>query len=182
MPKPETTPVPEEHISHGIRIVRGRRVLLDVDLAALYGVATKRLNEQVKRNLDRFPEDFLFQLSKAELEALNRSQNATGSQKHRDPRFRPHAFTEHGAIMAAMVLNSQRAMEVSVYVVRAFVRLREAISSNKELTVKLGELERKLDTHDEAIVGILKAIRQLMNPLCPPHRGIGFTADLDSKT
>lgn len=182
MPKPETTPVPEEHISHGVRIVRGRRVLLDVDLAALYGVATKRLNEQVKRNLDRFPEDFLFQLSKAEVEALNRSQNATGSQKHRDPRFRPQAFTEHGAIMAAMVLNNQRAMEISVYVVRVFVRLREAISSNKELTVKLGELERKLDTHDEAIVGILKAIRQLMNPPCPPHRGIGFTADLESKT
>ena len=133
MPKPETTPVPEEHISHGVRIVRGRRVLLDVDLAALYGVATKRLNEQVKRNLDRFPEDFLFQLSKAEVEALNRSQNASGSQKHRDPRFRPHAFTEHGAIMAAMVLNNQRAMETCVYVVRVFVRLREAISSNKEL-------------------------------------------------
>ena len=182
MSRPETASVPEEHISQAIRIVRGRRVLLDVDLAALYGVATKRLNEQVKRNLDRFPEDFLFRLSRAEVEALNRSQDATGSQKHRDPRFRPRAFTEHGAIMAAMVLNSQRAMEISVYVVRAFVRLREILASNKELAVKLGELERKIDTHDQAIAGILKAIRQLMNPRCPKRRGIGFTADLDSKT
>jgi ORF6N domain len=119
-------------------------VLLDVDLAALYCVATKRLNEQVKRNLDRFPEDFLFRLTRAEVEALNRSQNATGSQKHRDPRFRPQAFTEHGSIMATMVMNSQRAMEISVYVVRAFVRLREILSSNREFAVKLGELERKL--------------------------------------
>ena len=178
----ETASIPEEHISQAIRFVRGRRVLLDVDLAALYGVATKRLNEQVKRNLDRFPEDFLFRLSSAEVEALNRSQNATGSQKHRDPRFRPHVFTEHGAIMAALVLNTHRAMEISVYVVRAFVRLRETLSSNRELAARLGELERKIDTHDEAIAGILRAIRQLMNPPGPKRRGIGFTADLDSKT
>ena len=179
---PETASVPEEYISQAIRIVRGRRVLLDVDLAALYGVATKRLNEQVKRNLDRFPEDFLFRLSRADVEALNRSQNATGSQKHRDPRFRPHAFTEHGAIMAAMVLNSQRAMEISVYVVRAFVKLRETLSANKELAVKLVELEHTIDTHDHAIAGILEAIRQLMSPPRPKRRGIGFTADLDPKT
>ena len=179
---PETASVPEEYISRAIRIVSGRRVLLDVDLAALYGVATKRLNEQVKRNLDRFPEDFLFRLSKTEAEALNRSQNATGSQKHRDPRFRPHAFTEHGAIMAAMVLNSQRAIETSVYVVRAFVKLRETLSANKELAVKLVELERKIDTHDQAIAGILEAIRQLMSPPRPKRGGIGFTADLDPKT
>ena len=182
MSVPETASVPVEQITLAIRIIRGRRVLLDSELAALYGVATKRLNEQVKRNLDRFPEDFLFRLSRTEVEALNRSQNATGSQKHRDPRFRPHAFTEHGAIMAAMVLNSQQAMEISVYVVRAFVNLRETLSSNKELAAKLVELERKIDTHDQAIAGILKAIRQLMTPPGPKRRGIGFTADLDPKT
>ncbi len=178
----ESASVPAEQISLAIRVVRGRRVLLDRELATLYGVATKRLNEQVKRNLDRFPEDFLFRLSRAEVQELNRSQNATGSQKHRDPRFRPYAFTEHGVIMAAMVLNSQRAVQISVYVVRAFVKLREAHSSNKQLAAKFVELEHKIDTHDQAIAGIPKAIRQLMTPPGPKRRGIGFTADLDPKT
>ena len=177
---PETAAVPEEYVSQAIRIVRGRRIPLDVDLAALYGVATKRPNEQVKRNLDRFPEDFLLRLFRAKAEALNRLQNATGSPKHPDPRFQPHAIAEHGAIMAAMALNSQRAMQISVYVVRSFVGLRETLSSNRELAVKLGELERKIDTHDEAIAGILTAIRQLTHPSCPKRRGIGLTADLDS--
>ena len=152
---------------------------IDADLAELYAVPTKRLNEQVKRNAERFPEDFVFRLTAKELEALNRSQFATGSQKHRDPRFTPFAFTEHGAIMAANVLNSPRAVEMSVYVVRAFVRLREVIASNKELAKRLDELEarieRKLSTHDQAISGILDAIRQLMAP--PPvskKRPIGF--------
>jgi len=182
MSEPETTSVAVEHIAQSIRVLRGRRVLLDSELSALYGVATKRLNEQVKRNLNRFPENFIFRLSADELEVLNRSQNATGSQKHRDPRFRPYAFTEHGAIMAAMVLNSQRAIEISVYVVRAFVKLREVVSSNRELALKLDELERRMNTHDRAIAGILKAIRQLMNPPAPRRRGIGFTADLDPKS
>lgn len=182
MSVPETASVPAEQISQAIRIVRGRRALLDSELATLYGVATKRLNEQVRRNLDRFPEDFLFRLSRAEMEAPNRPQNATGSQKTRDPRFRPHAFTERGAIMAARVLNSRRAMEISVYVVRAFVKLRETLSSDKELAAKFVELERKIETHDQAIAGILKAIRQLMNPPDSKRRGIGFTADLDPET
>ena len=108
-------------------------MLLDAELAALYGVTTKRLNEQVKRNAERFPEDFLFRLGSDEVEALNRSHFATGSQKHRDPRFPPYAFTEHGAIMAATVLNGPRAVEMSVYVVRAFVRLRELLASNTAL-------------------------------------------------
>jgi len=103
----------------------GQRVILDADLAALYGVGTKRLNEQVKRNFERFPEDFMFRLTRAEADALNRSQNATGSGKYRDPRFPPFAFTEHGAIMAATILNSSQAVEMSLYVVRAFVRIRE---------------------------------------------------------
>jgi len=149
MSKPTRTAlVPVEHIAQAILIRRGHKVLLDAELAALYGVTTKRLNEQVKRNSARFPEDFLFRLTRAETEALNRSQIATGSQKHRDPRFPPYAFTEHGAIMAATVLNSPRAVEMSVYVVRAFVKLREMLASNKELVQKLNELERKLQSHD----------------------------------
>jgi ORF6N domain len=106
--------VPTEDITRSIFVLRGHRALLDSELAALYGVTTKRLNEQVKRNADRFPADFIFRLTRTETEALNRSQNATGSQKHRDPRSSPYAFTEHGAIMAAMVLNSPRAVEINV--------------------------------------------------------------------
>jgi hypothetical protein len=164
-------------------------------------VPTKRLNEQVKRNGDRFPEDFMFRLTSAEidslnrshfatgsgkeceLEALNRSQLVTGSQKHRDPRFPPFAFTEHGAIMAATILNSPRAVEMSLYVVRAFVKLRELLASNQELARRLNELEghiaRKFASHDQAITGILKAIRELTNPPLPKRRGIGFTANFD---
>src|SRR5688572_30186551 len=111
-------------IAKRIIIVRGHRVLLDTDLAALYGVQTRRLNEQVRRNQSRFPSDFMFRLKISELQ-INRSQIATGSRKHRDPRYMPFVFTEHGAIMAATVLNSPRAVEMSVYVVRAFVKLRE---------------------------------------------------------
>jgi hypothetical protein len=145
-------------------------------------VTTKRLNEQVKRNSDRFPEDFMFRLARAEVEALNRSQFATSSQKHRAPRFPPFAFTEHGAIMAATILNSPRAVEMSLYVVRAFVKLRELLASNQELARRLDELERKLSTHDQAITGILNAIRELMSPPPEPkRRGIGFTADFDEK-
>ena len=139
-------------------------------------IATIRLWR--KRNLARFPADFLFRLRASEVDAINRSQSATGSQKHRDPRFPPYAFTEHGAIMAATVLNSRRAVEMSVYVVRAFVKLRELLASNRQLSQKLTELERKLHTHDRAILEILAAIRRLARPPLPKHRGIGFTPDL----
>jgi hypothetical protein len=163
-------------------MLRGQRVILDAELAALYGVATKVLNQAVKRNVDRFPEDFMFRLTRTETEALNRSQIVTGSQKHRDPRFPPFAFTEHGAIMAATVLNSPRAVEMSVYVVRAFVQLRELLASNTALARKLNELEGKLKNHDEAITAILSAIRELMNPPPPKRRPIGFTANLTEKS
>ncbi|MEA3197317.1 MAG: hypothetical protein QOF32_1369, partial [Gammaproteobacteria bacterium] len=158
------------------------RVILDAELAALYGVATKVLNQAVKRNVERFPEDFMFRLTRTETEGLNRSQIVTGSQKHRDPRFPPFAFTEHGAIMAATVLNSPRAVEMSVYVVRAFVQLRELLASNTALARKLNELEGKLKNHDEAITAILSAIRELMNPPTPKRRPIGFTANLTEKS
>jgi hypothetical protein len=171
--------LPVHDITRAILILRGQRVLLDAELASLYGVTTKRLNEQVKRNAARFPEDFMFRLTRTETEALNRSQIATGSQKHRDPRFPPYVFTEHGAIMAATILSSPRAIEMSVYVVRAFVHLRELLASNTALARKLNELEGKLKNHDEAITAILSAIRELMNPPAPKRRGIGFTADLE---
>jgi ORF6N domain len=169
---------PVTGIVRTILMLRRQRVILDAELAALYGVTTKRLNEQVKRNAERFPEDFLFQLTRAETEALNRSQFAAGSQKHRDPRFQPFAFTEHGAIMAATILNSPRAVEMSVLVVRAFVRLRDLLASNTALARKLDALERKYKHHDDAITAILSAIRELMNPPAPKRRGIGFTADI----
>ena len=177
--------MPIEHIGSRILVIRGHKVMLDADLAELYGVPTKRLNEQVKRNQDRFPEDFMFRLTGAEVEVLNRSQIATGSQKHRDPRFLPFAFTEHGAIQAANVLNSPRAVEMGVYVVRAFVQLRELLATNKELAAKLNELERKLSTHDQAIAGLINTIRQLMAPPPEPKkRPIGFVIpqEKDDKT
>ena len=166
-------------ISRTIVVLRSQRVILDRDLAALYGVSTKRLNEAVKRNARRFPADFVFRLTRAEVEILNRSQIATTSSKHRNPRFPPFAFTEHGAIQAANVLNSSRAIEMGVHVVRAFVRLRELLASNKALAQKLDELERKYRHHDKAIAAMLAAIRELMNPSPIKRRGIGFTAKVD---
>ena len=166
--------VPVRRIESLILLVRGHRVMLDSDLAELYGVATKRLNEQVKRNRQRFPADFLFQLSSHEAKAL-RSQIATSTAKHGGRRYRPYAFTEHGAIMAASVLNSHRAIEVSVYVVRAFVRLREMLRTHKELARKLAELEKRIEGHDEEIIALVEAIRQLMEPAPEkPSKRIGF--------
>lgn len=166
-------------VASRIVTLRGQRVIVDADLAALYGVETKRLNEQVRRNLERFPADFMFTLEQDEWEAL-RSQFATlktGRGQHR--KYLPYAFTEHGAIMAATVLNSPRAVEVSIYVVRAFVQLRELLTGHKELAKRLDELEtrieRKLTSQDQAIAGILDAIRQLMAPPpAPKKRPIGF--------
>jgi hypothetical protein len=173
------TLAPVEEIGRTILALRRQRIILDADLAALYGVPTKALNQAVKRNAERFPEDFMFRLTRTEVEALNRSQIVTGAQKHRDPRFPPYGFTEHGAIMAATILNSPRAVEMSLYVVRAFVKLRKSLVSNAALARKLDELERKYQHHDEAITAILSAIRELTNPPPPKRRGIGFTADLE---
>jgi hypothetical protein len=175
-------------ISRAILVLRGQRVLLDVDLACLYGVTTKRLNEQVRRNLDRFPLDFMFQLTAAESAAL-RSQTATSNatlSKRGGRRFLPYAFTEHGAIQVANVLNSPRAVKMGIYVVRTFVRLRELLASNKELARRLDQLEarieKKLATHDDAIADMLSAIRELMIPPPPERRGIGFTAKIGEKS
>jgi ORF6N domain len=181
--KNKTALVAIEVIASRIVVLRGQRVMLDADLAALYGATTKRFNEQVGRNLERFPSDFMFQLTNQEV-AILRSQFATSSSDARrlawgGRRYTPHAFTEHGALMAAMVLNSPRATEVSVYVVRAFVELRDTLVAHKELAKRLEELEsrleRKLTTHDQAIAGILDTIRRLMAPPEPTKkRRIGF--------
>jgi hypothetical protein len=177
--------VATDQITRAILVLRGQRVLQDSELAALYGVSTKRFNEQVRRNRKRFPVDFMFQLTAEETGSL-RSQFATlkaGRGKHR--KYLPYVFTEHGAIMAATILNSPHAIEMSVYVVRAFVQLREVLTSNKELARRFAQLETRLDkkltTHDEAIAAILSAIRHLMHPPVPKRRPIGFTADLREK-
>ena len=146
---------------------------MDVDLAALYGVPVKRLNEQIKRNSKRFPSDFLFRLSPVEYGNL-RSQIVTSSLGHGGRRYLPHAFTEHGAIMAATVLNSKRAIEMSIFVVRAFVRMREALAANQQIVAKLSEIERRLEGHDFEIQELVDAIRELMAPLPANNRRIGF--------
>lgn len=145
-----------------IYLVRGQRVMLDADLAAVYQVSTKRLNEQRRRNQSRFPADFAFQLTKGEFDNL-KSQIATSSS-HGGRRFLPWVFTEHGAIMLASVLNSEVAVAASVRVVRAFVRLREMISAHEELSRRLKEIEEKSEMHDEAIVRLFATLQQLLNP------------------
>jgi hypothetical protein len=174
--KPELIPV--ERVEKRILLIRGHKVLLDSDLALLYGVTTKRFNEQVVRNIQRFPSDFMLQLTQEEWGSL-RSQYATlknGWGQHR--KYLPRAFTEHGAIMAASILNSPLAIEVSVYVVRAFVRLRELLASNKELARRLDQHEKQLATHDQAISGLVDTLRQILaSPEPPPKRRIGFIQD-----
>jgi hypothetical protein len=158
--------------------MRGDRVILDNDLADLYGVEVRVLNQAVKRNTDRFPADFMFQLTTEEAGIL-RSQFVIlkkGWGKHR--KYLPYAFTEHGAIMAASVLNSERAVKASIYVVRAFVKLREMLAAHKEFALKLVELESRVKGHDEQIVALVEAIRQLMEPPeQPPRKRIGFHSE-----
>lgn len=154
--------------------VRGQAVIFDADLAALYGVTTKRLNEQIRRNHDRFPEDFAFQLTLKEWDCL-RSQFAT-SKSRGGRRYLPHVLTEHGAIMAANVLNSEQAIKTSVAVVRAFIHLRRMVLSVEALARKVNELEKKYDKNFHVI---FDAVRQLMEPPAISHRRIGFHIDDD---
>ena len=167
--------IPIEQIEKAIYLIRGEKVMLDSDLAALYGVATARLNQQVNRNIERFPEDFMFQLTNEEFKALM-LQIAT-SKKGRGGRQKlPLVFTEHGVIMAANMLNSKRAVRMSVFVVRAFVKLREIALDYKELAAKITELERKVGTHDQAIASTIAVIRQLMSSPARERKQIGFRA------
>ena len=154
--------------------VRGLRVMLDSDLAKIYGVSTGALNQALKRNIKRFPDDFAFQLSTKELEILI-SQIVTSSKNYGGRRKLPWVFTEHGAIMLASILNSERAVEMSVSVVRAFVLMREQLTATKELAVKLADLEKQVGGHDESIQNLFEAIRQLVEPPLPEDRKqIGF--------
>ncbi len=172
---------PAERIGQAIRVLRGQKVILDADLAALYQVETRALNQAVKRNIERFPADFLFQLSQQEFEDW-RSQFVISNPGARMAlRRAPFAFTEHGALMAATVLNSRRATAMSLYVVRAFVQLRDSFLANREVVKNLDELERRVSSHDQAIARILAAIRRLMDPPEPKRRPIGFVTPSERK-
>ena len=175
--------IPTERIERAIFLIRGQKVMLDVDLANLYGVTVGRLNEAVKRNSKRFPRDFMFQLSLQELRNL-KSQIAISSSRWGGRRHQPYAFTEQGVAMLSSVLNSERAVQVNIEIMRAFVRLREMVASNKDLAKRLDELEKKYDSQFKVV---FDAIRELMTPpdpppdlLPPPNPRIGFRASLRS--
>ncbi|OGR56343.1 MAG: DNA-binding protein [Elusimicrobia bacterium RIFCSPLOWO2_02_FULL_39_32] len=171
-----------ESIEKKILIVRGHKVMLDTDLAELYGVETKMLNRAVKRNIDRFPRDFMFQLTQQESDNLrchfgtsnSRSQIGTSKNMRGGRRYLPYVFTEQGVAMLSSVLNSKRAIQVNIAIMRAFVKLRETLLLHKELAKKLAELERKVEGHDHHIHSLFEAIRQLMSQPEPRRRHIGF--------
>jgi len=179
--------VPADQIASRIRNFRGEKVLLDFDLAALYGVETRVLNQAVKRNAERFPSDFMFQLSVEETEMISQRVTSSAGQtvsdssqivmspgKHRGKRYRPYAFTEQGVAMLSSALNSERAIKVNIAIMRAFVKLRQILDTNREFAKKFSELEQRVGKHDEEIDAILEAIRQLMAPPDRPRREIGF--------
>jgi hypothetical protein len=173
--------IPLERVKHHILVIRGQKVILDSHLATLYGVTTSRLNEQVKRNIKRFPSDFMFQLSKDEFDNL-KSHFATSSLNWGGRRKLPYAFTEHGALMAATVLKTDKAVQVSVYVVRAFVQLRRLLESNKELARRLEHIESHLQQHDDAIISLAETLNQLMAPPeDKPKTQIGFLSEAKRK-
>ena len=196
--------VATEQIEQYIRLVRNQRVILDSDLSKLYQVPTKRLNEQFRRNLHRFPQDFAFQLTRQEWASLrsqvailnmeladnediasNRSQFATGSSRrshrHRDPRLLPFVFTEHGALMAANILNSDRAVAMSVYVIRAFVKMREDLATNAAILKRLAEIDKDLLVHDAALRDIYQKLQPLLAPPPEPSKTeIGFHVKEDA--
>ena len=183
--------VPIQRIAQAIFVLRGQKVMLDYDLATLYGVEARVLNQAVKRNASRFPVDFMFQISAEEMEKVsqvvippaqertekkvtNSSQFVTSSRKYRGKRYRPYAFTEQGVAMLSSILNSERAVKVNIAIMRAFVRLRDVLETNRELARKFDELEKRVGKHDEKIDATLEAIRQLMAPPTKPRREIGF--------
>jgi phage regulator Rha-like protein len=167
-----TSIIPNESIVNKIVFLRGEKVLLDYDLAELYSVETKVLKQAVRRNIKRFPGDFMFELTKEENQSL-RSQNVT-LKRGQHSKYLPFAFTEQGVAMLSSVLNSERAIEVNISIMRAFVQLRKMIASNNKLARKLAELEQHLESHDEQIQAIFEAIRQLMTPPEKPRKKIGF--------
>jgi hypothetical protein len=188
-PKDSSYLIPAERLDNAILEIRGRKVMLSHDLAALYGVSTKAFNQAVKRNADRFPPDFVFQLTQQEAQAL-RSQSVTSNgagsrsqivtlKRGSNIKYLPYAFSEHGAVMAATILNSPRAVEVSVFVVRAFVRLSRAAADQRRFALKLAEIEATLATHDRSLQVVFATIKQLMQPPEPKKKRIGFVTDDD---
>jgi hypothetical protein len=186
-PKDSGYLIPTERIDNAILEIRGRKVMLSHDLAALYGVSTRAFNQAVKRNADRFPPDFMFQLTWEEAQALrsqfvtlngagSRSQSAT-PKRGRHLKYLPYAFSEHGAVMAATIRNSPRAVEVSVFVVRAFVRLSRVAADQRRFALKLAEIEAKLTTHDRSFQVVFATIKQPMQPPEPKKKRIGFITD-----
>lgn len=190
----EQSLVPIERITGLILTLRGQRVIIDADMARLYGVTTKRLNEQVKRNADRFPDDFVFQLAPEERDEVLRSQNATSNGGRGGRRYLPFAFTEHGALMAANILNSSKAIEMSVYVIRAFIQQRAILAAHADLSLQLARLERKLITsvsllqehddtllaHESQLEALIEAINEIRTPPTTCRRPIGFRAGEDN--
>jgi hypothetical protein len=167
--------IAENRILRTIIVIRGEKVILDSDLAELYCVETRRLNEQIRRNIEKFPEDFMFQLTKEEFENL-KSQIATSSSNWGGRRKLPLVFTEHGALQAANVLNSKQANKMSVFIVRAFVRLRDMVLTNEKLSLKVGQLEKRVSDHDEILIELVREIRKLIDTPKPKgkQRNIGF--------
>lgn len=169
---PPTVPVPIELIERCIFLIRGQKVMLDTDLAALYKVPTKVLNQAVKRNLGRFPSDFMFRLSLQEVD-LMRSQIVTASK--RNIRYQPYAFTEHGVAMLSSVLNSDRAVQMNILIIRAFVKLRDLLATHKDLAARIEEIEATQGRHASVINILAQEIKQLKRlPAAPPKRRIGF--------
>jgi hypothetical protein len=177
----ELTPV--DAITGKIKIVRGVKVLLDSDLAIMYGIETRILKQAVRRNIDRFPDDFMFQLEKGEWHSLrsqiviiNKEGEPDTSHRGKHPKYLPYVFTEQGVAMLSSVLKSKRAVHANIAIMRAFVKLREIISANRELAARFDELERKFERHDEEIAAIFEAIRELMAaPEEKSKKRIGFT-------
>ena len=165
-----------QFVERRIYLIRGHKVMLDEDLGELYGVSTKQLNQQVKRNQKRFPEDFRFQLTKEEAEIL-RSQNAISRSTHGGRRSLPYAFTEHGVAMLSSVLNSERAIQVNITIVRAFIRLRQLLESNEEVNRKFVAVIRKLSTHDKYFQVVFSELKKLTEQPTPSRRQIGFKTD-----
>jgi phage regulator Rha-like protein len=182
--KPEAKPskrdqlsIAAELVEHRIFLIRGQKIMLDIDVAELYQVPTKVFNQAVKRNLGRFPSDFMFRLCAEEMELLNRSQIVTGSQKHRDPRYLPYAFTEHGVAMLSAVLRSDRAVQMSILIVRAFVKLREMLATHKELACKMEELERQQKEHGRQLAAVYSIVKKLIDTPVKPQKPIGFKTE-----
>jgi hypothetical protein len=163
----ENSIIPIERIAERIYLIRGEKVMLDYDLAELYGIPTKALNQAVTRNLNRFPQDFMFKLSSEETEACNRSQIVTGSQKHRDPRYPPRVFTQEGVAMLSSVLRSERAVQINIAIMRTFVRLREMLATHKDLA-------RKVEEHDRQIANLYAHVERLLKLPEGKSKPIGY--------